>query len=469
MLGAMPPAPLQPVDAFQIGYLPELVRAHFGALEILVPAGTQADAALAAVLAHEQTAFRERGPEVVSIVVQVEGILAERLDEPPPAPPRSPEECAAWTGAAAAAFEKHGGDAEAYAAGRYAGAAEAALANAVRQRKLWATSPTHAPLTKTAEAVRAAVLKAAATPAPAAACPTRRACSERIAQELAPAAGAVEKAPAEATTAELARAHAEIASAARALEAAAWGTPRGAVDDWLAGRMNGRELARRIVEHRRWTVPCEPGAAAPTPRVFAFDKRVLMAFSDPPALAARPDFLGGIIGADDRWLTVPGWALLADLPRPGVDLVVLDPGKDPHSRKTINYPTELHRMLAEESRTAAVEAAVADWSHLDRRALRDASYWVLVAGSSLRFLGAPDRLGRARIGVFTTEAALDAHLEHATPEQRAAFARETRRMLLPGAELFRALRAAQAAIVFNPSGPGRTRAFNPQSVEMLAS
>src|SRR5262249_18738417 len=126
----------------------------------------------------------------------------------------------------------------------------------------------------------------------------------------------------------------------------------------------------------------------------------------------------------------------------------------------------LHEVAGE----VAVELAAGDWSHLELEALRRHRFWILVGpGDMLKNLLDPDAKGRPRAGIFTTEAALDAHLATATPEQLAAFA-ACQKMTLPGSALFPSLASlGLAGVIMNPSGPGRTRAFNKKTLELLSA
>ena len=459
---------LAAVDSFLLGYLPLLVRGHVGALDVVEAAQRGAEGELAARVGRELEALPARGPEIVSCVHQVEGILVERLRAAPPPPPRTMAEHGAWLQAVVSAFGQHDGDATAYALGAYAGAAEEAVGAAVRQWTLWAAKPAHEAMTRTAAGVREKVRAAASLAAAPTACPTMKGEGARIAHDLAAAVEVTARPPDDGAAVALRGILARLQACARSLEAAAWGTPRWAVGEWLEGRCDGGELARRIADHRRWSVPAVTSEGAPPgARIFSFDKRVLLAFSDVQALAERPDYARGEGSAGDAWLTLPGTALLSALSA-DVDLLVLDPGQDPQSKRVVHYPPERHAMLRQTAQECAVEAAATDWSHVNRDVLRAHRYWVLVAGGNVRNLVAVDGQGRARVAVFTREAALDAHLARATPEQRAELASHDMRVLLPGSQLFAALRPLQAPIVVNPSGPGRTRAFNAKMVELLA-
>jgi hypothetical protein len=217
--------------------------------------------------------------------------------------------------------------------------------------------------------------------------------------------------------------------------------------------MNGRELLRRLAEHHRWNVPA---TADGKPRLFQLGKRVLFAFSDGPALQTRPSFV-----RESLVLTVAGALLFKFLP-PDADLLVLDATDDANAPHTVNYPREMHGLLRQVGGEVALELAATDWSQVLPGALREHPYWIVVEGNHVKQLLAPDARGRAMSALFSSEAALEAHLsEQATSTWE--------RRLLKGELLFPSLAKLGMGMVLNPSGPGRRRAFNQRFVEMLAS
>jgi hypothetical protein len=236
--------------------------------------------------------------------------------------------------------------------------------------------------------------------------------------------------------------------------------------------MSGSELLRRLAEHHRWNLPVRMVDGKPQPRVFSFEQikeRVLLAFSDTRALALRPAFTRSDKPEDQMVLTVPGALVFQLVPDENVDLLVLDPVDDLNAPTTINYRREQHPMLKRVGHEVSLELAATDWSHLNPGTLREGQFWILVSGGQVHNLLAPDGYRRPRLALFTSEAALDAHLQYATPEQQSAFA-QAQRLLAPGHTLFPQMAKLDVAgIVINPSGPGRSRAFNKRTLEVLAS
>lgn len=462
-------------DAFLLGYLPNLVRAHFQALEILIQAREGADGELSSRVEMRLRALRERGPEIVSCVWQIESILGDKLHVQPPAPPQSEEEAEAlaraisaqFAGAPEASTESYR---TAYAAGLHCGIAETAVTVAALHRALWAAAPTDVRLGERGHNVRAMLARLASSPGVTSNCPTIQSEDAAVTRALGAAAAAAARPPDDASAGELAQIHEQLGRCARTIESATLGTPRASVRAWHDKQLSGTELMRRLIEHYRWSVPCQVGPdGRPEPRVLEFDKRVLMVFSDSRALAERPAFLQTEKPEEQLYLTFPGTALFRWLQDANVDLLVLDPTNDPQAPHTINYPRELHGRLRQVAEEAALELAACDWSRLDPVPLCAYRFWILVGGGSVHNLMAPDGYGRPRIGLFSTEAALEAHLARATPEQARDFA-NWQRLLAPGEVLFPPMvRPDVAGIILNPSGPGRTRAFNSRTVQMLVS
>ena len=455
-------------DAFQLGYLPQQILAHFNALDLLVEARAGAEGELSARVEAQLRALPERGPEVVSAVWQTECVLAERLRVAPPPPPTSAKECDLIERAARAAIA---GIADsdprrvAYELGMRAGVAESVVAEIARLWTLWSIAPGHAALTRRAGELRRLVNVCASLPMMKSECPTMNGVVDEIATELARAIAIAERAADDGAAAELAQIYARLGSAARALEAAAWGTPRQAVAAWREKRITGTQLMWRLAEHPRWNVPCRVGPdGKAVPEIFQFDKKVAFAFGDVPAVVARPK---QVRPRPDKqpWLTIVG-GLLFQLAEG--DVLVVDATDDPASPATINYPRELHATLKQVGAEVLFELAACNWSHVDRDSLRAYRFWLLTSGSSVRNLMAPDGLGRPRLALFSSESALDAHLELATPEQKKEFAM-CQRVLLPGEALFPSLAKLQMAVVLNPSGPGRTRTFNHRMMELCAA
>lgn len=269
---------------------------------------------------------------------------------------------------------------------------------------------------------------------------------------------------------ELAKIRARLGECARALESAVRGAPRASVRAWRDKKMSGGELMRRLCEHHRWSAPCLFGPdGQPRPRVFVFDKRAFLVFSDSRTRDEQPAFVRAGKTEEQPYLTFTGVALFRWLPDADVDVITIDPTDDPDAPQTINYPREMHARLRAFADEVALDLAACDWSRLDLEALRAYSFWVLVSGGKIHNLLARDCRGRPFVGLFYSEEALDAHLARATPEQARDHA-VWQKMLLPGAALFPSLTQLDVAgVMLNPSGPGRTRAFNTRTLGMLAS
>lgn len=467
-------APFRRVDAFLLGYLPHHVRAHFAALDLLDEVRPGSGGELAGRVETQLRALPLHGPEVVSAVWQVEDIFAKRVGAELPAPPSTGPDCAIWSQAIAAGADARWPDATAkdglrasYDVGARVGAAEVAVDGAARLWSLYATSPLHVLLGERAVRARELLEQMAARPPARADTPTAAAEDASIAREVVAAVARLSQPPSDDAGGELEQIRDRLRVSARVLESVALGAPRASVRAWRDQAMNGGELMRRLAEHQRWIVPCRVENGRPAPRIFAFDKKVLFAFSDSEAMAARPTFLRD---ADQLFLTLPGTALFSWVPDDDIDVVVFDASDDPEAPLTINYPREMHARLHEVAGDVAVELAAGDWSQLELEPLRRHRFWILVGpGDMLKNLIDPDAHGRPRVGIFTTEAALDAHLGRATPEQLAAFA-ECQKLTLPGSALFPSLASlGLVGIVMNPSGPGRTRAFNKKTLEMLSA
>jgi hypothetical protein len=205
------------------------------------------------------------------------------------------------------------------------------------------------------------------------------------------------------------------------------------------------------------------------PRVFVFDKRVLLAFSDSDAVRARPGFLHASDPGENLLLTLPGWSIFSWLPDPSVDLIVLDATDDPQAASTINFPAETHRGLSDTGLAAKADLAATDWSHVDVATLRAHRYWILIDGQIVKNLVTKDGFGRAFVAVYTSEANLDSHLLRAAPEQRAEY-EKAQRVVLPGEALFPSLLELDVhGLLVNPYGPGKTRSFNRTMMEILAN
>lgn len=465
--------PFRSVDAFLLAYLPYLVKAHFQALEVLLQSRDGAGEELASRVEAMLRMLQERGPEIVSCVWQLESILGDRLRVQPPAPPQSEADVDALSHAIEVAFkgapESNIEDYRtAYAFGMRCGTAETLLAVVALHWALWAVAPDNAGLKERGQAFREALSRLASSSGVRSDSPTMQNEDEAISHALSAAATIAAGAHGDESAVELLNIRAQIRDCARALESATLGTPRAAVRAWRDKQLSGIELMRRLAEHYRWSVPCRIGQdGKPEFRIMTFDKRVLMAFSDARALAARPTFLRAGGAEDQLYLTFTGATLFSRLADANVDVLVLDPTDDPQAPHTINYPREMHGSLREVADEIALELAACDWSRLDLAPLRAHHFWILAGGGSVHNLMVPDGYGRPRIAMFSTEAALDAHLAHATPEQARDLAR-WQRLLAPGEVLFPSVANLDMAIILNPSGPGRTRAFNSGTVKKLA-
>jgi hypothetical protein len=463
------------VDAFLLGYLPYRVGAQFQALETLLLARSVAAGELASRVETRLRSLPERGPEVVSCVWQIESILGERLRAQLPEPPRSIEEFAVFSRAVGDAFEvacraDAGGCRTAYALGSRVGAAEQTAAAAALHWSLWATARGDARMEEHARVIREELARLASAPGVTSDCPTMRGEEAEITRELSAAVEAAARTPDDSSADELAKIQARLGECARALESAVRGTPRASVRAWRDKKMSGGELMRRLCEHYRWSAPCLIGEGGqPRPRFFVFDKRVFLVFGDSRAWGEQPSFVHTGETEDQLYLTFTGVALFRWLPDADVDLIVIDPTDDPGAPQTINYPREMHARLREAADEVAHDLAACDWSRLDLAALRAYSFWVLVSEGKIHNLLARDCRGRPFVGLFSSEEALDAHLARATPEQAREHA-QWQKMLLNGAAMFPSLAQMDVAgVMLNPSGPGRTRAFNKRTLEMLAS
>jgi hypothetical protein len=207
-------------DAFQLGYLPRLVRAPFDALAILEEARGSDPATLDAML----RALPARGPEIVSCVWQLESVVGGRLRVEPPRPPRTAEEFALWSRAVARAFDSSPfavdeGRRAAYHLGMRVGAAETLLVGAARVWTLWSAVPGHEALSARAASMRGEIN--ALSSSVKTDCETSRAEDAALTRELAMAAQAMAGVPSEAASAALAAIRTRIGFVARALEAAA--------------------------------------------------------------------------------------------------------------------------------------------------------------------------------------------------------------------------------------------------------
>jgi hypothetical protein len=462
-------------DAFLLGYLPYRVGAHFQALETLLHARSAAAGELASRVETRLRTLPERGPEVVSCVWQIESILGERLRAQLPESPRSIEELADFSRAVGDAFEgacgaDAGGCRTAYALGDRVGAAEHTAATAALHWTLWATARGEALMEGRGGVIREELARLASTTGVTCVCPTMRSEDADITRELGAAVEAAARPPDDASAEELAKIAARLGECARALESAVRGTPRASVRAWRDKKMSGGELMRRLCEHYRWSAPCLIGEGGqPRPRFFVFDKRVFPVFGDSRARGEQPSFVHTGKTEDQLYLTFTGVSLFRWLPDADVDLIVIDPTDDPDAPQTINYPREMHTLLREAADEVALDLAACDWSRLDLDALRAYSFWVLVSEGKIHNLLERDCRGRPFVGLFSSEEALDAHLARATPEQAREHV-QWRKMLLTGAAMFPSLAQLDVAgVMLNPSGPGRTRAFNKGTLEMLAS
>lgn len=464
------------VDAFLLGYLPHRVGAHFQALETLLHAGSGAVGELASRVESRLRSLPERGPEVVSCVWQIESILGERLRTTElPEPPRSVEELADFSRAVGNAFEDAcradaGRRRTAYALGDRVGAAEQTVATAALHRSLWASARDDARMAERGSVIREELTRLASAPKVTSDCPTVMGEDADITRELSGAVEAAAHTPDDSSADELAKIQERLGECARALESALRGTPRASVLAWRDKKMSGAELMRRLSEHYRWSAPCLFGPdGQPQPRFFVFDKGVLMVFGDSRARDEQPSFVRTGKTEDQLYLTFRGVEFFRWLPDANVDLVVIDPTDDPDAPQTINYPREMHARLREFANEVALDLAACNWSRLDLEAMRAYSFWVLVSAGKIHNLLALDCRGRPFVGLFSSEEALDAHLALATPDQAREHA-QWQKMLLTGAAMFPSLAQLDVAgVMLNPSGPGRTRAFNKKTVEMLAS
>ena len=455
-------------DAFQLGYLPHQFKAHFAAAELL-QALQGADGELAKRVGLMLSALPERGPEIMSCLFQLENIVGSRLEVQPPQPPQSEADCARFAEAVGAAFEAAKPTDEqriAFELGERVGHAEAWLAIAVKAISLSVPAPDHPAIAPRLTRAREALAAIGAAPV-ATVDPTQKAEDAAITRWVGAAGEVAARKPEDALILELAKIAYQICACARSLEAAAWGTPRASVRAWHEKKMNGRELMQRLCEHHRFSTPATADAQGrPDPKIFQFDKRVLVLFSDGETIEQRPDHFR----AETQYLTVPGAFLLGAL-NDDIDLVVIDPmGNDPSNPMTINYPRELHPVLKQVAHEVAFELLACDWSRLQLEPFLEYRFWLQNGPGGPQMFTVRDGYGRQRVAVFSSEAALDAHIAaHATPEQAKTYTGDLR-FVIPGAALFAGLaRAPIEGFVLNPSGPGRTRAFNRKTLERLAA
>lgn len=461
-------------DAFLLGYLPYLISAHFQALDILIQARNGAAGDLSARVEARLRALQERGPEIVSGVWKIESIFGDKLNVQPPAPPQSLEDVEALTRAIEVAFKKAPeSSAEeyrtAYALGMRCGSAETLVAIAALRWALWAAAPGDAKLSESGQAVRESLKRLASSSGVTSNCPTMQSEDAAITHAMSAAEVAATRPPDDSSFSALAKIQVQLGNCARALESATHGTPRAAVRAWHEKLLGGGELMRRLTEHYRWRVPCGIGRdGKPEPHLLHFDKSVLMVFSDSKAFAKRPAVLQNEKPVEPPYLTFSGTELFHWLREHEVDVLVLDPTNDQNAPLTINYPREMHSRLSQSADEVALELAACDWSRLDLAPLRAYLFWILVGAGSVHNLMAPDGYGRPLVSLFSTEAALEAHLARASPEQARALASH-QRLLAPGKVLFPSIAQLNVTgIILNPSGPGRTRAFNNRTVEKLA-
>jgi hypothetical protein len=473
----MAPDALHPADAFLLGYLPERVGEQFDALAILSAGRDGATPPLVAKLDEKTLALPDRGPEVVSCVWELESIVGNKLRAQPPGPPRSGEELASWRAAIAAHAAAlpaaadpqlvFGGDGSlpgAAAVGAALGRAEALLFAAVYATELLGEQRTHpalaqrvADLTDARAQTLAALGKLSTTHAGTYACPTIRAAVDAATRALGDA-------PLDAPLAlpALGRqraAYAAVVAAAREVEAALRFEPRAAIAAWRAGKLDGFGIRYAMLMHRTWSVPVALDEnQQPTPRIFVFgDKKVMFAFSDADAVARAPAFLKGkellLLRTRGTWV----FSILND----EIDVVTLDATDDPEHPGTINYQREQWSGLRARAAEARVDEALCDWTAVDRDLVREHKpFWM--AGPKL--LTIPDGYGRPRVGVFTSEAALEAAVPAGSP------VRDEPHMIVGGKALFAAIKGVQAAgFVVNPFGPGRSRAFNLKFAELLGT
>jgi hypothetical protein len=447
-------------DAFQLGYLPELVRAHFDALEIVTRAREGVTGQLAERADSMLATLPQRGPEIVSCVWQVASLVPT-----PPQEPETAEQLAGFIAAAAAAAPR--GE-PAYELGAHVGATERLIANAIQHAALWSAARDHAWLVERVAGLRRDLTALAAAAPAVGDCPTMRAEHEAVAREVASALTIVDKPQHDGAVFELLQARSRVAASARALESAAWGTPRQGIRAWHDKQMSGTELMRRFAEHYRWNVPVRIGTdGQPTPRIFEFDKRALFAFSDRPALDARPSLVRSDRPEDQQCLTLAGALLFTWLPEE-VDVLVLEATDDQASELTINYQRHQRPLLCQAGEEIAVSLAATDWTELNVAALRKHSWWINVSGGTVHNLLARDPYGRPMVALHSSEAALEAHLARSNAEQKAAQA-SWQRVLIPGNVLFPELAKLQIGIALDPYGPGRRRLFNRRTVEQIAA
>ena len=456
-------------DAFQLGYLPHQFKAHFAAAELLESLHG-ADGPLGERVGLMLASLPERGPEIMSCLFQLENIVGSRLEVQPPQPPQSVADCARFGAAIAAAFDGKKPTEEqrvAYQLGERVGIAEAWLAIAVRAVSLSVPARDDARIAEPLRTARQALQAAASAPAIETSCPTQRGEQVALARWLGAAVEVAARPPEDALILELSKIAFQVCGCARSLESAAWGTPRTSVRAWHEKQMDGRALMQRLCEHHRFWTPCTTDAQGrPDPKIFQFDKRVLVLFSDPTVIEQRPDFLK----AETQYLTVPGALLLGALDDK-IDLVVIDPmGNDPKNPQTINYLRELHALLKQIAHETAFELLACDWSRLQLAPFRDYKFWLQNGPGGPQMFSVRDGYGRQRAAVFSSEAALDAYITaHATPEQAKTWAPDLR-FLIPGDALFAGLAKTPAeGFILNPAGPGRTRAFNRKTLERLAA
>lgn len=408
---------IDPGDAFLLGYLPQLVRASFGA-----------------------------GPEVTSYLWHVEHLVGDRLHAQPPAPPSEADTCAAWAQAVADRFfaRADGHDParrDAFGLGARVGEAEGLVATgdepALRQAQARAAAGLPEGSFYAGEPTVAAELETLAR--------VLRGASDGEARRL-------------------------VGLVARELEAAVRGTPRAMIAVWLKKDISNLTLKYRLAEHLRWRVPVTMVEGRPAPRLIIFDKRVLFVFSDAKALDARPACLRD--GTSQQVLTMPGHMLFRGLLSDDVDVLAIDANDDDESPLTIRVPKESHLTFGQLGFDVRADLAAANWSRLgpdEKQTLRKHRYWVMVEGERMRHLVCPDGYGRPRAAVFTTEAALEKFFaQYVTAEQLHELA-AAKRLLVFGEDLFPALlRLDVIGAIFNPSGPGRTRALPREMVQMLA-
>lgn len=424
-------------EFFLLGYLPAIVRGHLAGLDLAVLAK---EPSLAPALEPHLVRLRERGTEIVSAVWEIENILARAFAMKPPPPP-VPDNQTVWSQAVMVAAVEHAKADPALASyrdlGVWAGTIEVAVLFHARNQTL--------PVKELAERSALAVKAVSDIPVPKSTCPTARAEAEAIGRAL------------EDATKDPTPALARIRRSARALESAALGTPRDSIRAWKEKRIDGTALVRRLAEHQSWLVQSRPDRDQPM--IFSFDKRVMLGWSDPELVAARPDYLK----EPTRFLSMPGSMFFAMVPNDAIDLVVLEGTTD--ASLVINYPREKHAVLKAAAEDAAFACELTNWSALDVGTLRKHRFWMLVHGGDMRNLVATDACGRRFAAIFSNEAALDAHLA-TTP---AAAAADCTKVTLPGETFFKNLLSFDVAgIAIDPSGPSRSRLFNKAMLQRLA-